>query len=127
MHGFKYLKKILYSFDKSTSNYNALSQFFLNQLFEKLDKVSQQFGNIDSELINDVLSITIKNNRDYTYIINRQPSVCQLWLSSPISGPKKYVFTDKSWKNIKDLNESIDLCLENEISSLLGTEIKLSE
>ncbi|PHH53391.1 Frataxin, mitochondrial [Ceratocystis fimbriata CBS 114723] len=41
--------------------------------------------------------LTIKFGRVGTYVINKQPPNKQIWLSSPISGPKRYDFVaDKS-------------------------------
>jgi frataxin len=36
-----------------------------------------------------VLEVNIKS-KDYTYVLNKQPPNKQIWLSSPISGPKRF-------------------------------------
>jgi frataxin len=36
-----------------------------------------------------VLEVNIKS-KDYTYVLNKQPPNKQIWLSSPVSGPKRF-------------------------------------
>jgi len=36
-----------------------------------------------------VLEVKI-TSKDYTYVLNKQPPNKQIWLSSPVSGPKRF-------------------------------------
>lgn len=63
-----------------------------------------------------------------TYVINRQSPNRQIWLSSPISGPKRYdyVVNGKYWIYKHD-SVPLHNLLQNEISSILGEKIDLSK
>uniref|UniRef100_A0AC35TTS7 Ferroxidase n=1 Tax=Rhabditophanes sp. KR3021 TaxID=114890 RepID=A0AC35TTS7_9BILA len=37
-----------------------------------------------------------------TYVINKETSNRQIWLSSPLSGPKRYDFVDNKWVHTRD-------------------------
>lgn len=72
-------------------------------------------GNIEVDLNADILSFV---SRDGTYIINKQSSVCEIWLSSPVSGPYHFRKNEAKWltKDGADLFEVL--------SSELGIAIK---
>ena len=63
-----------------------------------------------------------------TYVINRQPPNQQIWLSSPISGPKRYNFdlTRKKWIYERE-PVSLDQLLSQELSLLLEQNVNLEE
>ncbi|KAK0426695.1 hypothetical protein QR680_009850 [Steinernema hermaphroditum] len=56
-----------------------------------------------------------------TYVINKQSPNLQIWLSSPISGPKRYDLRDKKWVYSHD-NVSLDQLLTEEFRSIFKTE-----
>lgn len=51
-------------------------------------------GNIDVDLNGDILNITTKAG---VFVINRQPFVKEIWLSSPVSGPYHFAYNGKKW------------------------------
>lgn len=90
---------------------------------ETLDSLCEYF-----ELIGDTLDVgkeydvnysqgvlTVKFAGGKTYVINKQTPNKQIWLSSPISGPKRYDFVKKRWIYLHD-----GVCLHD----LLYEEIK---
>src|SRR5688572_29622833 len=61
-------------------------------------------SSIDIDFHNDILTLTT----DYgVFVINKQPAIKQIWLSSPISGPYHFSYIDGKWqsKNSLYLNE----------------------
>ncbi|KAK9885100.1 hypothetical protein WA026_009322 [Henosepilachna vigintioctopunctata] len=73
--------------------------------------------------------LTVNLGKDYgTYVINRQSPNKQIWLSSPISGPKRfdYVEIDKYWIYKHD-GQTLHNLLKNELSSILQKEIDISK
>ena len=59
-----------------------------------------------------------------TYVINKQPPNRQIWLSSPVSGPKRYDLVDEEdgpqWVYLRDgskmtelLREEIDIDMDH--------------
>lgn len=51
-------------------------------------------GNIDVDINGDILNIT---TNDGTFVINKQPYLEEIWLSSPISGPYHFAYDGKKW------------------------------
>ncbi|RCN46982.1 putative frataxin [Ancylostoma caninum] len=56
-----------------------------------------------------------------TYVINKQSPNRQLWLSSPVSGPKRYDLVDKRWVYSHN-NEALDSLLTREFRKIFATE-----
>ena len=65
-----------------------VSNEYLENLSDLLEELNEDFEQVDSELSQGVLTLTLPPNG--TYVINKQPPNKQIWLSSPISGPKRY-------------------------------------
>ncbi|RDL40175.1 uncharacterized protein BP5553_00154 [Venustampulla echinocandica] len=76
--------------DLTIERFHELSDVYLNALVEKLELLQEETEEVDSEYSAGVLTITFPPNG--TYVINKQPPNKQIWLSSPISGPKRYDF-----------------------------------
>ncbi|GAA5872020.1 hypothetical protein JCM8547_006216 [Rhodosporidiobolus lusitaniae] len=72
--------------------------------------------------------LTVKLGEKGTYVINKQPPNKQIWLSSPISGPKRYDYDTKHrvWFYHRDGGVMHDL-LTRELRELLGEEDILIE
>ncbi|KAM0264677.1 hypothetical protein ACHAQJ_000502 [Trichoderma viride] len=76
--------------DLSDEEYHELSNEYLNDLLEKFETLQDNGAAIDVEYSSGVMTITVGNKG--IYVINKQPPNKQIWLSSPISGPKRYDF-----------------------------------
>lgn len=48
-----------------------------------------------------------------TYVVNKQPPNKQIWLSSPLSGPKRYDYVDGKWTYLRD-NSTLGQLLKDE-------------
>lgn len=75
---------------------------------------------------NGVLTVTF--GQPYgTYVINRQTPNKQIWLSSPLTGPKRYDFIDeeKCWIYKHD-GRSIHELLQTEIPEIVKTSVDFS-
>ena len=53
-------------------------------------------GNIDVDINGDILNLI---TQDGTFVINKQSSVKEIWLSSPVSGPYHFLHDGKKWKS----------------------------
>nr|XP_056707792.1 frataxin, mitochondrial-like [Euleptes europaea] len=71
-----------------------------------------------------VLTIKLGGNMG-TYVINKQTPNKQIWLSSPISGPKRYDWTGENWVYSHD-GASLHELLAKELSTALKTKLDLS-
>ncbi|KAF4452473.1 hypothetical protein F53441_4678 [Fusarium austroafricanum] len=68
--------------------YHELADEYLDNVVSKFEELQDQREDIDVEFSAGVLSISWPDKG--TYVINKQPPNKQIWLSSPISGPKRY-------------------------------------
>ena len=75
-------------------------------------------GNIDVDINGDILNITTQSG---VFVLNKQLSVKEIWLSSPISGPYHFFYDGKTWKSKlgKDLFSVLSKDLEIQIKDLL--------
>ncbi|KAF5021433.1 hypothetical protein F66182_6527 [Fusarium sp. NRRL 66182] len=68
--------------------YHELADEYLDNVVGRFEELQDQRDDIDVEFSAGVLTITWPDKG--TYVINKQPPNKQIWLSSPISGPKRY-------------------------------------
>ncbi|XP_041361659.1 frataxin, mitochondrial-like [Gigantopelta aegis] len=88
----------------------------LAEFFEDLPEVHPLHDDYDVLFADGVL--TVKLGGDFgTYVINKQTPNKQIWLSSPVSGPKRYDFIKDQW-----IYKRHGVSLHN----LLSTELTLS-
>lgn len=67
--------------------------------------------------------LTIKLGDDYgTYVINRQTPNRQIWLSSPISGPKRYDWINNDWIYKHD-GISLHALLQQELEKIMSVPV----
>ncbi|EPR79861.1 Frataxin [Spraguea lophii 42_110] len=115
------------------SIYNTLTSQLLNDIYNKFDNIFSTKKNqnkidlnlnkqrnqnnqdkIDLDLNNNVITCRIENIGEY--VINKQPSIYEIWLSSPISGPSKYKL--KMDNNFKNKHTWLSKCNKNIINQL---------
>ncbi|KIX09091.1 iron donor protein CyaY [Rhinocladiella mackenziei CBS 650.93] len=73
----------------SDAKYHELADEYLNTMLLALEELSETSNDgIEVEYAAGVLTIT--HPKSGTYVINKQPPNKQIWLSSPVSGPKRY-------------------------------------
>ncbi|KAF4989736.1 hypothetical protein FGRMN_8923 [Fusarium graminum] len=68
--------------------YHELADEYLENVVARFEELQDQREDIDVEFSAGVL--TIRWPEKGTYVINKQPPNKQIWLSSPISGPKRF-------------------------------------
>ncbi|EKV04886.1 Frataxin [Penicillium digitatum] len=68
--------------------YYEYAEHYFNVLQNELEKVQEEGSEIEAEYSAGVLNISVPALG--TYVLNKQPPNKQIWLSSPISGPKRY-------------------------------------
>ena len=73
--------------------------------------------------------LTIVYPPNGTYVLNKQPPNKQIWLSSPVSGPKRYdwvVRPGESWEE-EEVGEWVYLRDGSTLSGLLEEEVGVGE
>ncbi|KAI5467012.1 hypothetical protein BGZ63DRAFT_418749 [Mariannaea sp. PMI_226] len=74
--------------DLTDAEYHEIADEYLENVLIKFEELQDAREDVDVEFSSGVLTITWPGNG--TYVINKQPPNKQIWLSSPISGPKRY-------------------------------------
>ncbi|GMS84410.1 hypothetical protein PENTCL1PPCAC_6585 [Pristionchus entomophagus] len=72
-------------------------------------------ADIDVSLSMGVLSMAIAQSG--TFVINKQRPNLQLWLSSPVSGPRRYDLRDGKWICARE-REGLDVLLTREFTTI---------
>lgn len=106
--------------------YHTLSDATMTTLLERLEDLLDGFGNNDAEVDYHSGVLTLKLGPHGTYVINKQPPNKQIWLSSPLSGPKRYdyVRATDDWRYSRD-GEELSMLLQRELSEMLGRDVRL--
>ncbi|KAI1863898.1 uncharacterized protein JN550_009177 [Neoarthrinium moseri] len=69
------------------SQYHQLADEYIEGILAKYEEEQDAKGEIDVEYSSGVMTIKYPHG---DYVINKQPPNRQIWLSSPLSGPKRY-------------------------------------
>ncbi|KAJ5972373.1 uncharacterized protein N7479_002291 [Penicillium vulpinum] len=69
-------------------DYYEYSEHYFNVLQSHLERAQEEGSEVEAEYSAGVLNISVPAIG--TYVLNKQPPNKQIWLSSPISGPKRY-------------------------------------
>ncbi|KAJ6789101.1 hypothetical protein PWT90_00403 [Aphanocladium album] len=72
----------------SESEYHDIADEYLDGVLTQFEALQDTREDIDIEFSSGVMTITHTDKG--TYVINKQPPNKQIWLSSPLSGPKRY-------------------------------------
>ncbi|KAF9962850.1 Mitochondrial chaperone Frataxin [Modicella reniformis] len=104
--------------------YNAAANNSMDNIVEYFEDLGDKndIPGYDVEYQSGVL--TLKLGNEGTYVINKQPPNKQLWLSSPITGPKRYDYdaVHKTWFYNRD-HHSLKSLLDAEISKAIGIDV----
>ncbi|KZS95818.1 Frataxin [Sistotremastrum niveocremeum HHB9708] len=110
----------------SGEKYHQLSEEFMDTLHESLEELLDEVNipGYDVEYSSGVLTLNV--GQYGTYVINKQPPNKQIWLSSPMSGPKRYDWNAgvRTWVYERDRNALKDL-LHDELSQIFQKRIDL--
>ncbi|KAH7643496.1 frataxin-like protein [Dermatophagoides farinae] len=111
----RWLSSSSQEFDEKT--YEKLANKTLDDLNDRFEQFLDQIDdkNCDITFNNGVLTISLGTNG--VYVMNTQTPNRQIWLSSPISGPKRYDYIDGKWIYRHD-GKSIQELLQNEMEQL---------
>ncbi|KAF9651389.1 Frataxin [Thelephora ganbajun] len=106
--------------------YHALSNATMDTLWESLEALLDVEGNPNYEVEYSSGVLTLKLGEYGTYVINKQPPNKQIWLSSPMSGPKRYDYSEENddWFYSRDGVALSDL-LNSEVSQIVGRQVEL--
>ncbi|PVG01928.1 Frataxin [Serendipita vermifera] len=98
----------------------------MENLLTSLETIVDEASNAAYEVEYSSGVLTLKLGELGTYVINKQPPNKQIWLSSPVSGPKRYDYDPETgrWIYTRD-GISLGQLLETELSTLFDEQIHL--
>ncbi|KAI5288795.1 Mitochondrial chaperone Frataxin [Ascosphaera aggregata] len=100
--------------------YREYSEEYLENLQYEVEDMVEQGSNLDVEYSSGVLTIVAPDKG--TYVLNKQPPNKQIWLSSPITGPKRY-----DWVLLREeMGDWIYLRDGSRLTDLLKEELDIS-
>uniref|UniRef100_A0A2A4JJF3 ferroxidase n=1 Tax=Heliothis virescens TaxID=7102 RepID=A0A2A4JJF3_HELVI len=96
--------------------------------FEELVDASPNLKGADVTFSDGVLTVAL-GSKYGTYVINRQTPNKQIWLSSPVSGPKRYdlVLKDGGHWVYKHDGISLHKLLQQEISKIVTNKVEFNK
>ena len=97
----------------------------LSEYFDEVAEIENVPKEFDVSLESGVLTIHVSKTIG-TYVINKQAPNKQIWLSSPLSGPKRYDFLNNTWLYVHD-GKYLHQLLEEEFTKHLSFTIDLSK
>jgi len=92
-------------------------------LLDELQNILDSHGDSSLEVEYNSGVITLDLSHSGTYVINKQPPNKQIWLSSPVSGPKRFNFDGEQRRWIDSRSgEHLEALLNEELHTFLGVE-----
>ncbi|KAI0085635.1 hypothetical protein BDY19DRAFT_908857 [Irpex rosettiformis] len=112
--------------DLPINQYHQYSDATMETLLDSLENLLDEEGNPEYEVEYSSGVLTLKLGEHGTYVINKQPPNKQIWLSSPVSGPKRYdyVVKEDEWIYSRD-QKSLGSLLNEELSKVFDQNIDL--
>ncbi|XP_053603807.1 frataxin homolog, mitochondrial [Plodia interpunctella] len=100
----------------------------LSEYFEELVEQAPNLKGADITFSDGVLTVALGNSYG-TYVINRQTPNKQIWLSSPVSGPKRYdlVLKNGGYWIYKHDGVSLHKLLQDEISKIVKDKVEFNK
>ncbi|EPS44125.1 hypothetical protein H072_1854 [Dactylellina haptotyla CBS 200.50] len=85
----------------SEDRYHEIADETLDSILVELEELVENTKGFDVEFSAGVLTL---DTPEGTYVINKQPPNKQIWLSSPINGPKRYDWVEeqREWVYMRD-------------------------
>ncbi|AOW05449.1 hypothetical protein LXG23DRAFT_46375 [Yarrowia lipolytica] len=101
-------------------DYHIQADEYLESILIAYEEYAEEVDSneLDVDLAQGVMSLEIPGAG--SYVINKQPPNKQIWLSSPISGPKRYDYVDGEWVYLRDGTTLTEL-LETETSEAFAS------
>jgi frataxin len=112
-----------YSTKITSEVYHKKADIYMDHLVEYLEDLGDEYqGEYDVLYSSGVLTLKLEKG---TFVINKQPPNQQIWLSSPITGPKRFEYEEllEQWVDTKS-KTNIKALLDDELSNLLNCPIQ---
>ncbi|KAI0296591.1 Frataxin-like domain-containing protein [Russula brevipes] len=99
----------------------------MEELLDELQNMLDSNGDSSLEVEYHSGVLTLDLGQRGTYVINKQPPNKQIWLSSPVSGPKRFNFdtATRRWVDGRS-GERLEALLNEELKTSLGVECRIA-
>ncbi|CAO1616912.1 unnamed protein product [Jaminaea pallidilutea] len=114
----------------SQQEYSQLTDRVFDSLVGQLETMLDEMDDQSWEVEYSQGVMTLKAPPTGTYVINKQPPNKQIWLSSPISGPKRFDYTSPSkvWTCVKEGQTTrLHELLNEELSQAFQQDVRVLE
>lgn len=112
--------------DITDAEYHELSNQYLDHLCDRFEELQEVSSAYDFDYSSGVMTLNTPHGQ---YVINKQPPNKQIWLSSPISGPKRYdwvvISEDQNSKQDTAVGGWIYLRDGSSLNELISIELKI--
>lgn len=121
------LKRLFSSALQDITLYHKVADKTLDRLCDNLERLNDALSipGYDVEYSQGVL--TLRLGQEGTFVLNKQPPNRQIWLSSPISGPKRYEWISDQWIYQREPKLNLEKALSKELTFLLKAHVDLSD
>lgn len=109
-----------YSSFSSIQEYHERADETLESLLTAYEDLAEEAPEVDCDLAQGVMTLILPPIG--TYVINKQPPNEQIWLSSPISGPKRYDWVDGKWVYPRE-QQTLGELLREETKQATGVDL----
>lgn len=93
-----------------------------DRVFEAVQDALEREGasDVECEVADGVL--TVRSARQGTWVVNKHSASKQIWLSSPVSGPRKFFFDERRSRWVDERDETLFLAalLRKELGALVA-------
>ncbi|TID29620.1 hypothetical protein CANINC_001739 [Pichia inconspicua] len=104
--------------------YHEVADDTFETILEDLDSFFEKNKIMEAD-VDEEAGVMQINCSEGSYVINKQPPTKQIWLASPISGPKRFDYHNDEWISLRDNIKLADL-LKNEME-LMYTDFNWSK
>ncbi|KAJ3069033.1 putative E3 ubiquitin-protein ligase HTD2 [Podochytrium sp. JEL0797] len=101
---------------KAIGRFHEVADVQMHSLLDDFDAIGEKCDAPGFDVLYSNGVLTFNTGVAGTYVINKQPPNKQIWLSSPISGPKRFDHLDGEWVDSKKADR---------LNELLETELKI--
>ncbi|KAG4300700.1 hypothetical protein PCANB_002962 [Pneumocystis canis] len=118
-----------YSSELTSRKYHQLADITIEKILHALEQMQDNYPEKTIEIEYSQGVLTLDLGYYGTYVLNKQPFNKQIWVSSPISGPKRYDWIpskdkkDGKWMYLRD-NGILEDLFKNELKEIIG-DLKL--
>ncbi|CAA21083.1 mitochondrial [2Fe-2S] cluster assembly frataxin Fxn1 [Schizosaccharomyces pombe] len=124
----RYYSQVRHNGALTDLEYHRVADDTLDVLNDTFEDLLEEVGKKDYDIQYANGVITLMLGEKGTYVINKQPPAHQIWLSSPVSGPKHYEYSlkSKTWCSTRDEGTLLGI-LSSEFSKWFSRPIEFKK